>query len=318
MVITNALSSAEDFGNQAWNCDLPVDGITVPLCIRAPARPPATPCPVIIFSHGLGCSREGYWPLAEAWANAGFVVIQPTHAGSDTAALREAGLLFVKSSAKSAVADPAIRAGRPLLIQRLIDLLPEIATHMSGFTGTLDRMRIGVGGHSYGAWTTLAVAGVRYQIPGHAEMLSDPRPLAFLALSPPGPGTDSTPDDWLGATRPLLAMTGTEDRQPSFAAADDGVERDLAWRSQAWSQLPAGDKVLAILLGAHHCAFSNGQGARLTGEPQPEPWIGPYLATTTTAWWKAWLTNDAHALASIRDGEVVPPDERKLVTWQVK
>lgn len=318
MMILTSLGATEQLGSQAWNCELPVDGIAVALCIRAPTTPPATPCPIIIFSHGLGGSREGYWPLAEAWATAGFVVIQPTHAGSDTVALREAGLLFAKSSARTAIADPTVRAGRPLLIRRLIDLLPEIAAHMTGFTGTLDHTRIGVGGHSYGAWTTLAVAGVHYQIPGHPEALSDPRPLAFLALSPPGPGADSAPADWLGATRPLLAMTGTEDHQPSFAAAEDGRERGLEWRRQAWSQLPAGDKVLAILTGAHHCAFSNGQGARLTGEPQPEPWMGPYLATTTTTWWKAWLCNDSQALAQIRAGGVVPPEEHQRVTWLLR
>ena len=313
-----ALSAAEDLGSQAWNFDLPVDGVAVPVCVRAPAHPPATACPVIIFSHGLGGSREGYWPLAEAWAAAGFVVIQPTHAGSDTQTLRDAGLLSFKSAARDALSDPAVLAGRPLLIHRLIDLLPEIARRLDGFSGTLDATRIGVGGHSYGAWTTLAVAGVQYRIPGHPESLVDPRPLAFLAMSPPGPGAGSTTDQWSAATRPLLVMTGTEDHQPGFADPGDGIERDMAWRVQTWSQVPPGDKVLAVLLGAHHCAFSNGQGARLTGEPQPEPWIGPCLAITTTAWWKAWLSNDAPALASIRDGLAVPADDRQKVRWQIR
>lgn len=298
--------------NRAWDLTLAIEGQDIEVRVRAPTNA-IDACPVIIFSHGLGGSREGYWPLAEAWASAGFVVIQPTHPGSDTQTLKSAGLLGMRSAAHHAMSDPIILAGRPHLIARLIDLIPTIQAKLTDFHGTLDATRIGIGGHSFGAWTTLAVAGVSYVIPGQLP-LCDPRPLAFLALSPPGPGRVAP--DTTAARRPTLVMTGTMDRQPAFLDPNDGIERTPEWREQLWRLLPAGDAFLAVLTNAHHSAFSAGQGARLSGEPQPEPWMGPALNVITIAWWRAQLRHDATALASLNDGSVVPVADQARVRWE--
>ncbi len=295
--------------NHAWDMTVVVDGQAVELRVRAPLHA-SGPCPVIIFSHGLGGSREGYWPLAEAWASAGFVVIQPTHVGSDTQTLRAAGFFGFTAAARQAAADPAILAGRPRLIGRLIDLLPAIQNQLTDFHGTLDATRIGVGGHSYGAWTALAVAGVDYGIPG----VCDKRPLAFLALSPPGPGR--VPPDTSAAGRPTLVMIGSQDYQPAFLNADDGIERNPAWREQLWQLLPTGKAFLAVLSNAHHSAFSAGQGARLAGEPVPEPWMGEALTAITLTWWRAQLCHEDSTMADLRSGQVVPVVDRQRVRWQ--
>src|SRR5882672_6583070 len=50
------------------------------------------PFPVIIFSHGLGGSREGYEYLGQYWASHGYVSVHLQHAGSDDAIWREAGI----------------------------------------------------------------------------------------------------------------------------------------------------------------------------------------------------------------------------------
>lgn len=302
--------------NRAWDFTLPVDGQVIDVRVRGPIAPTA-PCPVIVFSHGLGGSREGYWLLAEAWASAGYIVIQPSHPGSDTSAFRGGSLLSLSASMRAAMSDPALLAGRPHLISRLIDLLPEIRTHLGDWPGSFDTAHIGVGGHSYGAWTTLVTAGGRYLIPGHPEPLSDARPVAFLAMSPPGIGRVTAGDaPYAAITRPMLVMTGTEDRQPAMLDRDDGIDRGPAWREQVFKDLPAGDKFLAVLAGAHHCAFSNGQGARLSGEPSPESWIEPLLETVTIAWWDAWLRGDQQVLTHLRDGQVVPATERLKVRWE--
>src|SRR6185295_15877755 len=41
------------------------------------------PFPVIIFSHGLGGSREGYEYLGRHWASHGYVSVHVQHQGSD-------------------------------------------------------------------------------------------------------------------------------------------------------------------------------------------------------------------------------------------
>lgn len=306
------LAGVEPQPNRAWDLTLPIDGQDIDIRVRAPTNA-TTACPVIIFSHGLGGSREGYWPLAEAWASAGFVVIQPSHPGSDTRTLKDAGILGMGAAARQAMTDLNICAGRPRLIARLIDVIPTIQARLTGFNGALDASRIGVGGHSFGAWTTLAVAGVGYVLPEHGP-LSDPRPLAFLALSPPGPG--KLAPDATAASRPTLVMTGTEDHQPALLSPNDGIERDAKWREQTWRLLPTGNAFLAVLTNAHHSAFSAGQGARLSGDPQPESWMGPTLDALTITWWRAHLLRDATALTSVHDGTAVPLADRDRVRWE--
>ena len=43
------------------------------------------PFPVLIFSHGLGGSRDGYEYLGQHWASHGYVSVHLQHKGSDTA-----------------------------------------------------------------------------------------------------------------------------------------------------------------------------------------------------------------------------------------
>ncbi len=56
---------------------------TVPLRVRWPDGP--GPWPLLLFSHGLGGSRDGGELWGEAWCEAGFVVIHLQHPGSDIA-----------------------------------------------------------------------------------------------------------------------------------------------------------------------------------------------------------------------------------------
>ena len=56
----------------------------VPVKIYYPADG-AGPFPVIIFSHGLGGSREGYQYLGRHWASHGYVSVHLQHLGSDQA-----------------------------------------------------------------------------------------------------------------------------------------------------------------------------------------------------------------------------------------
>src|SRR5436305_11540107 len=54
----------------------------VPVKIYSPEKGPG-PFPVIVFSHGLGGSRETYEYLGRHWASHGYVVAHVQHEGSD-------------------------------------------------------------------------------------------------------------------------------------------------------------------------------------------------------------------------------------------
>lgn len=257
------------------------------------------PCPVVIFSHGLAGSREGYGFLGERWSQHGYVAIHPDHPGSDTAAFRGKRLAEIGPAMKAATQDPEILAGRPALIRALIDALPKIQEKLPGIT--LDPERIGVGGHSYGAWTTMQVAGARGPLAGSRDgTWSDARPKAFAALSPNGPGVINRDGELSHCTRPILIMTGSDDREPA-ALSRSGVERSGAWRRQTFDQLPAGEKLLAWFEGSRHCTYSAGAGNVLTGEPPPDPAQVEAVAVITLAWWDAQLRGDEKAKAWLAD-----------------
>src|SRR5438094_652536 len=59
----------------------------VPVKIYYPEKSDA-PAPAIIFSHGLGGSRDGYEYLGQHWAGCGFVSVHLQHLGSDDAVWR--------------------------------------------------------------------------------------------------------------------------------------------------------------------------------------------------------------------------------------
>jgi dienelactone hydrolase len=287
--------------------DLPLpDGTLAAVRIHHPAQG-AGPWPVVIFSHGLGGSRSSYGFLAQRWSAHGYLVIQPNHPGSDTDAFRGKPRADLTANLRRATTDPAILAGRPALIARLIDALPALEQAMPALAGKVDRTRIGVGGHSFGAWTTMCVAGMRQGMRGdHA----DTRPIAFAALSPTGPSALQTAADWAACRRPLLVMTGSNDRQPAFLTPP-GEERAGAWRRKVYDHLPAGDKLLAWFDGGIHSTYSGGASAMLMGGDRPDATQVEAVAVITLAWWDAHLRKDVRAQAWLAD----PTTPAVLGTW---
>ena len=60
----------------------PERGEDVQVRVSAPAT--GDDVPVIVFSHGFGCSMSDYDPLVDYWTALGFAVLQPTHLDSLT------------------------------------------------------------------------------------------------------------------------------------------------------------------------------------------------------------------------------------------
>lgn len=274
------------------------DGTRLALVVRHPRKPSAS-CPVVVFSHGLGGSKDGYAWLGDDWAARGYVAIHLTHPGSDTSLITAGGgAAAIAGRLRAATRDPAIFLARPRQVGAVIDALADIERQVPALRGRLDAQRIAVAGHSYGAWTTLVAAGMALRTGATGVSLADPRPRAFIALSPPGPQdrTDARP-----VTRPVLVMTGSEDRQP--AIVDDDPEHDGAWRARVFSELGAGDKWLVWIEGVTHSTFSGGAGARLMREaPAPDPRHLACIRASCAAFLDAHVRDDAAARAWLAEG----------------
>jgi predicted dienelactone hydrolase len=159
------------------------------------------PFPVIIFSHGAFGSRETYWALGEYWASYGYVSIHPSHDDSRQDSGYRGGLMQV-------LRDSHLWESRPGDISFVIDSLPQIEKLAPELKGKLDPSRIGVGGHSYGAYTAQAI-GAGVTMPGEStpRSFADRRVKAVVIMSPQGEGEMGlTSRSWETMGLPTLLM----------------------------------------------------------------------------------------------------------------
>lgn len=255
---------------------------TVPIRVYLPTA--VTRAPVVLFSHGLGGSREGSAFLAQHWARRGYVAVFLQHPGSDDGVWKDV------SATKRMSAMRAAASGRNFLLRvrdvsAVIDQLErwnQTAGHRLG--GHLDLTRIGMSGHSFGAVTTQAVSGQSYG----GNSLADPRIQAAIAFSPSSPLRGDVKQAFGKVRIPWLLMTGTHD-----TAVIGDV--DLASRLAVFPALSPGGKYELVLDGAEHSAFTE---RALSGDSRPrKPNHHRSMLALSTAFWDAWLREDAAAKA---------------------
>jgi predicted dienelactone hydrolase len=195
-----------------------------------------------------------------------------------------------------AAADPSNVVQRPLDVRFALDRLtalnddPEFALHRR-----LDLQRVGVAGHSFGAYTTMAVAGQTFRRRAGANF-ADPRVKAAIAMSTPvrNAAAESQDNGYADISIPVYHLTGTQDAD-SFGTSDPKSRRvpyDQTHRAPAY---------LLVLEGGDHMVFS-GQRRRGAGEHDAE--FHRIILESTTAFWDAtlrdspeaqrWLDHDFH------------------------
>ena len=259
---------------------------SVPLRVYLPAV--ESPCPVILFSHGLGGSRENNSYLGNHWAANGYVAVFIQHHGSDAEVWKSAppaermSALKEAASAKSAIA--RIR-DVPFVIDQL-----EKWNVKEGHPlfGKLDLQHIGMSGHSFGAGTTQAMMG---EVFPRGLTAPEPRIDAFLAFSPSISKRVEPEVSFGKIDRPALLMTGTKDGSP--------IDNSLtpASRMQVYKAMPEGDKYHLVLDRAEHHAFG-GSGRKVSRARIAHH--HPAIQKISTLFWDAYLKQDAKAKAKLQ------------------
>jgi predicted dienelactone hydrolase len=279
-------------------------GREIPLKVYLPAD--RRPAAVVLFSHGLGGSREGSPYLGEHWSARGFVVVVVQHPGSDDGVWKD-----IRPAERMAAMQKAANLQNTLLrfgdIPAVIDQLERSnQSSDSPLAGRLDLKRIGMSGHSFGAVTTQGVSGQRTAL--GAASFTDPRIKAALAMSPSSPRNGDPTRAFGGVAIPWLLMTGTND----VAVVGDA---DVASRLAVFPALPPGGKYELVLNGAEHSAFSD---HALPGDKEKRnPNHHRAILALSTAFWDAWLREDAEARAWL-DGAGPSSVLEKQDRWQKK
>ncbi len=265
---------------------------TLPVKIYAP-KSGAGPFPVVLFSHGLGGSREAAIYLGEHWASHGYVSIHVQHPGSDESVWK--GKPNFMKAMREAVGNIEHAINRPRDIRFVIDELAELDRSHPTLKGRLDRKRLGVAGHSFGSYTTMAVGGLKFvNRRGREFSFGDPRIKAIIPLSPTIlKERDRLPTAMSGIRIPVLYMSGTKDDSPINDAK--AADRPLAYKytSEAEAYFINFD-------GADHMVFS-GRKVRF-GDRSKDPKFHNLIQQASVAFWDAYLKEDSAALHWLREG----------------
>lgn len=248
--------------------------------------------PVILFSHGLGGSCENNSYLGKHWAAAGYVAVFVQHPGSDNEVWKSAPRGKRLAALKAAASARSLRqriGDIPFVIDQL-----EIWNKQDGHVlkGRLDLKQIGMSGHSFGAVTTLAVAGRKYPF---NRSFPEKRITAFLAMSPqPGKGLPAS-KSFGHLKKPILCMTGTRDGSPLDPTLKPSKRREV------YSALPDGDKYQLVLDGAEHSAFGDSRRRNQRRNPKHHPAI----QKISLQFWNAYLKGDDKSRKWLRSKKVL-------------
>ena len=242
------------------------------------------PCPVLIFSHGLGGSRQCSPYLGKHWAGRNYVAVFVQHKGSDQSVWKDLPVLKRLGALKKAASAENFML-RVKDIPAVLDQL-EIWNKEKGheLCGRLNLEKTGMTGHSFGAITTQAVSG--QCIGKDKQTFTDARIDAALAMSPSSPRLGNPRNAFGNVTIPWLLMTGTKD-----------ISRigniDLKSRLAVFPALPAGDKYQLVLNNAQHSAFSD-RSLPLERHSR-NPNHHKVILAISTAFWDCYLKDDQQA-----------------------
>ncbi|GIL31322.1 alpha/beta hydrolase family protein [Actinocatenispora comari] len=250
--------------------------------------------PVIVFSHGNAWSMDGYEPLVDRWAAAGFVVVQPTHLDS-----RRNGI---------GLDDPrygTIWRARIADLHAILDRLGTILAEADGLDARTDLDRVAVVGHSWGAQTVGTVLGARVfdaaGVPG--EDFRHPAARAGVLIAATGTGDTLTPfaaehlpfmrPDYTTLRAPALVVAGGRDRSALSTRGPD-------WFTDAYHLAPAPKSLLTVAAGEHSLGGVAGESVAETTDEDPDRVA--LVASAVTAYLRAVFGLDQDGWAALRRG----------------
>ncbi|HEX2062362.1 MAG TPA: alpha/beta fold hydrolase [Thermoanaerobaculia bacterium] len=215
--------------------------------------------PVVVVSHGIGEDRDAYAYLGRALARHGFTAVHVTHAGTDRAVL-ERGYRHLYRAVKQ----KENWINRPRDVSFVLDRLG--ATEAA------------VVGHSAGAFTAFALAGLRMT----GGTLDDPRVKVAVAMSMPRMEGVVAPGGYDAIAIPLLNVTGTCDTSLLYRTFP-------RHRRIPFEETHAARQYLVTLDRVNHDTF-------VVEDPR-----NAQIVDLTIAFLRAWMLGDAAARAWFDD-----------------
>lgn len=279
---------------------------TVPVKIYLPANTEGAR-PVVIVSHGLGGNRETLSYLGNHWASHGYVCVHMQHLGSDTGILRNGSSRRPLAAMREAATNPEHAVNRAKDTSFVLDELERQSKKAGSLLNKkLDLSKVGIAGHSYGAWTAMAAGGIT----GGGQRgvkIKDSRVLCMIPLSPPVVSDKRLYEVTYGSLDiPALFMTGTLDK--SVVASTTAEERQIPYRTMPGVSQEGKPKYQINFYGADHMTFAGETRTRrlaLKKPPKNNPVFHGLILQSTTAFLDCYLLGNEMAEAWLNGGGFV-------------
>lgn len=258
------------------------------------------PVPLVVFSHGIGGSREGYSYIGKHLAANGIAALHVQHVGSDRSLWFGNPLQVVtrlQEAAKDKEAIARTQDVRFALDQVLAS--PEFKTR-------LDATRISAAGHSYGANTVLLLVGARVQRDSQVLDLADSRFNSAVIISAPPFYGQGDPQSIVGGIAvPSLHITaqGDEINIPGYYSA--AKDRVAIFEATASTQSSVA-KTLAVFSDGSHSIFTDRLG---TGGQTLNPLVKKATRDLILAFLRKEFFADDRAMTEW-------PQEHHAVVWR--
>lgn len=265
--------------------------------------------PLVLFSHGLGGSKDAFAELCHHLASHGYVVISPSHADSIAERTREGERVTRENAFDIRRMTPKAKWGRVEDMTFILDSLDMIVSKVEALrnadgTGRIDRERIAAAGHSAGALTTQLLGGMKSRDPENTggQSKHDARIKAAVVISGQGVnGLGIRGDAWDAVTIPWLVITGSLDTVP--ISNETPQTRRHPFEKARGTTNGGPPAYLLWIEGATHASYQGKTGFRIRGENPTTPiqTIGDCVRSTTLAFLDTHLNGDAAAAAYLTD-----------------
>jgi predicted dienelactone hydrolase len=191
--------------------------------------------PLVAFSHGYGGHRRQSTFLCTHLASHGYVVAAVDHTGNTVIDILQV-VMNVQMGGRPPAPEPVLR--------EFIELRPADASFtidrvLAELDGQIDPERIGMAGHSFGGWTTLATT------------TRDARIRAALPLAPAGGASDLPVDPLVNS---LAALRWSREVPTLFIVADRDTLLPLRGMREVYGRTPS-PKRMVVLKNADHMHF---------------------------------------------------------------
>ncbi|MGT2460766.1 alpha/beta hydrolase family protein [Sinomonas atrocyanea] len=240
----------------------PEPRLEIGLQVKVTAPAVGEDLPVVVFSHGNAWSMDGYEPLADRWAAAGFVVVQPTHLDSRRNSIGLDNPIF-GSIWRLRITD------MHAVLDNLCDILER-----AGLRARVGLDRVAAVGHSWGAQTvgTLLGAGVLDADGNPGEDFSHAAVKAGVLIAATGTGETLTPfaAEHLPFMRPDYSTMGTSALIIAGGRDQSAMStRGPDWFTDAYYLSPGPKSLLTVRDGEHTLGGIAGESVAETTDEDP-------------------------------------------------